>query len=219
MVSYESRMNAPIPDVGLFGKVTQWIRKSKSLAELLAAVVNEVGVSLACDRAKIYQFNPDETGTVVAEWIHEQRLPSLLGLTFPADDIPPEARELFTRVGARSIVNLADRKIGQSGIDPTAPEEIRYRPLSSCHAEYLTAMGVQSSLVVPILQETTLWGLFVFHHAEPRTILEQQVSAVQMVVDLLTVAIRQFQLIEQSQAKADRESALNRYLRSNCKQL
>lgn len=210
MVSHEFQVNASIPDVGLFEQITQWIQSAKNLPELLAAIVEEVGDRLACDRVKIYQFNPDETGTVVAEWIRECYLPSLLGLTFPADDIPPDARELFTKTGARSIVNLADRQIGQSGIDQTAPDEIRYRPLSSCHAEYLAAMGVQSSLVVPILQASTLWGLFVIHHVEPRNLSEAEIHAVQMVVDLLTVAIRQFGLIEQAHAKADRESALNR---------
>lgn len=210
MVNDEFQTNASFPDTELFGRVTHWIRRSKILSELLDAIAQEVGTVLSCDRVKIYQFNSDETGTVVAEWIREHRLPSLLGLTFPADDIPPDARELFTRTGARSMVNLADRQIGQTGIDSTAPDEIRYRPLSSCHAEYLTAMGIQSSLVVPILQEAELWGLLVIHHAEARSLLEAEVEAVQMVVDLLTVAIAQFQLIKQSCARADRESTLRR---------
>jgi light-regulated signal transduction histidine kinase (bacteriophytochrome) len=210
MMNHEFQMYASLPDTELFGRVTHWIRRSKSLSELLDAIVHEVGDVLTCDRVKIYQFNSDETGTVVAEWIREHRLPSLLGLMFPADDIPPDARELFTRTGARSVVNLADRQIGQTGIDPTAPDEIRYRPLSPCHAEYLTAMGVQSSLVVPILQEANLWGLLVIHHVEARSLLEAEVNAVQMVVDLLTMAIAQFQLIEQSRARADRESTLHR---------
>lgn len=196
-------------DAGLFSRVTDWIRRSQHLSEVLSATVREVGQFLTCDRVKIYQFLPDETGRVVAEWIREQRLPSLLGLTFPADDIPPHARELFVKTRARSIVNLSERQIGQSGIDPTAPEEIRYRPLDSCHAEYLSAMGVQSSLVLPILQEATLWGLLVVHHAEPRTLSEEQVETLQLVVDLLTVAIAQFTLTEQARAKAARESLLN----------
>ncbi|MGG6268807.1 GAF domain-containing protein [Leptolyngbya sp. AN03gr2] len=200
---------ASSPDTELFGRIMCWIRRSQNLSEVLAATVEEVGQFLNCDRVKIYQFLPDETGRVVAEWIREQRLPSLLGLTFPADDIPPHARELFIKTRARSIVNLSERQIGQSGIDPTAPEEVRFRPLDSCHAEYLSAMGVQSSLVIPILQEATLWGLLVIHHAEPRTLSEGQIETLQLSVDLLTVAIAQFTLIEQTHAKATRESNLN----------
>ncbi|GAP94941.1 GAF domain-containing sensor histidine kinase [Leptolyngbya sp. NIES-2104] len=197
------------PEAGLLSRVTDWVRRSQSLSETLTTTVTEVGQFLNCDRVKIYQFLPDETGRVVAEWIREQRLPSLLGLTFPADDIPPRAREVFIKTRARSIVNLAERAIGQTGVDPTAPEEIRYRPLDSCHAEYLTAMGVKSSLVMPILQETVLWGLLVVHHAKPQSVAEEQVQALQMVVDLLTVAIAQFNLTDQARAKAERESVLN----------
>ncbi len=200
---------ASIPDVGLFGRVTHWIQRSHELSEIIAAAVKEIGEFLNCDRVKIYQFQADETGRVVAEWIREQRLPSLLGLTFPADDIPPRARELFVKTRARSIVNLAKRQIGQSGVDPHAPDEIRYRPLDACHAEYLTAMGVQSSLVIPIVQNTVLWGLLVVHHTEPQTVPEAQVRAIQLVVDLLTVAIAQSTLTEQARTKAARESSLN----------
>ncbi|MBD1846625.1 GAF domain-containing protein [Cyanobacteria bacterium FACHB-63] len=200
---------APSPDAELFSRVTSWVRRSQHLSGILEATVTEIGQFLNCDRVKIYQFQADETGRVVAEWIRERRLPSLLGLTFPADDIPPHARELFIKARARSIVNLAERQIGQSGIDPAAPEEIRYRSLDPCHAEYLTAMGVQSSLVIPILQETVLWGLLVIHHARPQTIPEEQIEALQLVVDLLTVAIAQSTLTEKARAKAAREAMLN----------
>ncbi|MBE9014094.1 GAF domain-containing protein, partial [Pseudanabaenaceae cyanobacterium LEGE 13415] len=137
---------ASSPDTELFGRIMCGIRRSQNLSEVLSATVGEVGQFLNCDRVKIYEFQPDETGCVVAEWIREQRLPSLLGLTFPADDIPPHARELFVKTRARSVVNLSERQIGQTGIDPTTPEEVRYRPLDPCHAEYLSAMGIQSSL-------------------------------------------------------------------------
>lgn len=204
---------ASSPDAELFGRVTHWVRRSQNLCGILEATVTEIGKFLNCDRVKIYQFQADETGRVVAEWIREQRLPSLLGLTFPADDIPPYARELFVKARARSIVNLAQRQIGQNGTDATAPDEVRYRPLDPCHAEYLTAMGVQSSLVIPILQETVLWGLLVIHHAKPRTVPEEQVEALHLVVDLLTVAIAQSMLTEKARAKAAREAMLNQISR------
>ena len=204
-----SETDTLIPNKELFSRITHWIQKSEALSEILRATVTEVGQFLNCDRVKIYKFQPDETGQVVAEWIREQRLPSLIGLTFPADDIPPSARELFIKTRARSIVNLAERQIGQSGIDLIAPDEVRYRPLDACHAEYLTAMGVQSSLVIPILQDAALWGLLVVHHAEPQNLSEEQVQALQMVVDLLSVAIAQSILTDQLYTKAARESVLN----------
>lgn len=197
----------------LFRRVTNWISRSQDLSEILRVTVTEVGEFLSVDRVKIYQFQADGCGQVVAEHIRDQRLPSLLGLMFPADDIPPQARELFIRARARSIVDLSTQQIGQSVFQQAhgeiAYDDIRYRPVDPCHIEYLMAMGVQSSLVIPIVQQDQLWGLFVVHNAEPRTIAEDQLQAVQMIVDLLTVAIAQSILTEQ----ASREAAHNRISR------
>jgi len=56
---------ASSPDTELFGRIMCWIRRSQNLSEVLAATVEEVGQFLNCDRVKIYQFLPDETGRVV----------------------------------------------------------------------------------------------------------------------------------------------------------
>jgi light-regulated signal transduction histidine kinase (bacteriophytochrome) len=198
----------------LFGRVAHWIGQLRGLSEILKATVTEVGEFLGVDRVKIYQFQPDGCGQVVAEHIREARLPSLLGLMFPADDIPPEARELFIRARARSIVDLSTQCIGQSLVhDQNIYDDLRYRPVDPCHVEYLTTMGVQSTLVIPILHQDQLWGLLVGHHGEPKSIAEPQLQAIQMVVDLLMVAIAQFILTEKACQQAEREATLNRISR------
>lgn len=165
------------------------------------------------DRVMVYKFHPDQSGQVIAESVDLQRLPSLLGLNFPADDIPPQHRELFVRSKVRSIVNVAAGKLGQSFL-PVATtseaEDIAYRPLDACHQEYLTAMGVHSSVVVPIIRHERLWGLLVVHHAEAREFPLEELQLLQMVVDQLTVAIAQAELLAQAQEKAQREAAINR---------
>ena len=64
----------------------------------------------------VYQFHPDGSGKVVAESIHDNILPSLLGLNFPADDIPAHAREMFVKSRVRSIVNVETGQIGKSPV-------------------------------------------------------------------------------------------------------
>lgn len=77
-------------------------------------------------------------------------------------------------------------------------------------------MGVQSSLVVPILQEQhhaqsepILWGLLVAHHVEPRPVTEQDLQLVQRVVDQVSIAIAQSTLLTQARIQAKRESIVN----------
>lgn len=199
----------------LLGRITKRILQSLELEDILAATVAEVRSFLGTDRVKIYKFHPDESGRVVAESIDENRLPSLLGLNFPADDIPPQSRELFLKVKMRSIVDVAGGQISQTFLaDPETgelqPQENCYRSVDPCHIKYLSAMGVQSSLVLPIVDRDKLWGLLVSHHSQRCEISETDLRSLQMVVDLLSVAIARATLLIRAREKAAHEATLNR---------
>ncbi|BBD57997.1 multi-sensor signal transduction histidine kinase [Nostoc sp. HK-01] len=199
----------------LLRRITNRIRQTLELEEIIATTTAEVRYLLGTDRVMIYQFHADGTGQVVGESIYEQRLPSLLGLNFPADDIPPHARELFIKSRVRSIVNVEMQQIGHSPLSKVEtgelkPEDMRYRPVDPCHAEYLTAMGVKSCVVAPIFHQEQLWGLLVSHNSQAHSISEYELAAMQMVVDQLSVAIAQSNLLTQARAKAERESVINR---------
>jgi len=198
----------------LLHRITQRIRRSLELEDILSTTATEVRAFLGSDRVKIYKFHADGSGEVVAESIHNQRLPSLIGLNFPADDIPLQARQIFVEVQARVVVDVVNRQIGQSpGYNLETGEqiadEIRYQPLDPCHAEYLTAMGVKSSMTLPILYHDQLWGLLVAHHSEPQE-MATQLQAIQVVVDQISVAIAQATLLTQARDRAEREVQLNR---------
>ncbi|WRH67934.1 MAG: GAF domain-containing protein [Planktothrix sp. GU0601_MAG3] len=161
----------------LLHRMTNRIRQSLELSGILTATVAEIRSFLGTDRIMIYQFSPDGSGEVVAESRDRDRLPSLLGLHFPADDIPPHAREMFCSLRQRTVVNVGEGRFGTSNNlgEAQTPSGIDYRSLDPCHQAYLTAMGVGSSLAIPILLDSPnypvgesplLWGLLVSHHAE-----------------------------------------------------
>ncbi|MGV0102202.1 hypothetical protein NSTCB13_00717 [Nostoc sp. DSM 114160] len=68
----------------LLHRMTKQIRRSLDLQEILTTTVSEVRLFLGADRVKIYRFDADGSGEVIAESIHKQRLPSLLGSTLPS---------------------------------------------------------------------------------------------------------------------------------------
>lgn len=201
------------------------IRQFLDLKEILTATVEEVRSCLGVDRVMLYQFHADASGEVVAEtMIQLGCLPPLIGLKFPADDIPLWARELYLKARQRSIVNVHNQQIGFSPLlcpdsgTPVATTEIHYRTVDPCHGEYLTAMGVQASLVVPILHynlqqhkvEPHLWGLLIAHHAQPYIFDVDALHRVQQIADQATLAIAQATLLEQAQHQACREATLNK---------
>ncbi len=207
----------------LLNRMTNRIRQSLELQEILSAAVVEVRSFLDTDRVKIYRFEPDGTGQVVAEAVNQNRLPSLLNLYFPAGDIPPAAREMFVKARQRSIVDVPAQCITLTRSDypkttgdltvkevrERVIEDILQRPVDPCHVDYLTAMGVQSSLVMPILDNQNLWGLLVSHHAQPKVFSQEALQLVQMVADQVSIGIAQSHLLSQAREKVRREAFLN----------
>ncbi|TAD74979.1 MAG: GAF domain-containing protein [Oscillatoriales cyanobacterium] len=214
----------------LLMSITGRIRQSLNLPEILDATVEEVRAFLETDRVKIYQFSAEGHGTVVAESLNPTQLPSLKGLHFPADDIPPYARELFVQARQRVV---ADVSTCQTSLSPLERSEsgqtlykssLRYRSLDPCHLEYLRAMGVQSSTIVPIVLDNTgldaqsserfanqyLWGLLASHHATPRKVSEEELHFVQAVVDQLEIAISQSILLQEIADQGAQEAGINR---------
>ncbi|MEG3985982.1 GAF domain-containing protein [Microcoleus sp. S28C3] len=230
----------------LVRRITERIRKSLELEDILTSTVVEVRSFLKTDRIMIYRFSVDGSGEVVAESINNNRLPSLKGLHFPADDIPAHAREMYVSMRLRTIIDVNSGTIVLSPLDaadtgqPLVNEEMHYRALDPCHTAYLMAMGVQSSLVVPILHRTIasensnidicdartcltryepgnnqkihieLWGLLVSHHCAPLNISPADLEVVQLVSDQLSSAIAHALLLQQTRSQATREATLSR---------
>ncbi|MBW4694880.1 MAG: GAF domain-containing protein [Lyngbya sp. HA4199-MV5] len=209
-----SKLPLRSPQADQLHHITTTIRQSLQLQEILQATVTEVRRFLEIDRVVVYRFHPDEHGEVLAEAIQHRQLPSLKGLHFPADDIPPETRALFLKVRQHAIVDLSTQQTGWSVPDAfegrdSASRDIRYRPVDSCHRDYLNAMGVQASVVVPILQQEQLWGLLVAHHSKPRPVSEAELRFLQLVVDQVATAIAHANVFSQVQLQAQRESTAN----------
>ena len=83
-------MSNTVPDPGdILHQIAWSIRNSQELPEILSRSVEGIQEFLKIDRVKLYQFERDGSGVVVAEARQGDRLPPLAGLHFPAEDIPP----------------------------------------------------------------------------------------------------------------------------------
>ncbi|HEY9849989.1 MAG TPA: EAL domain-containing protein [Leptolyngbyaceae cyanobacterium] len=199
----------------LLNRIATRIRRSLELKEILTTTVQEIRSFLDTDRVKIYFFHPDGSGEVIAEARHTNRLPSLLGLHFPATDIPPYILQMFIKARQRVIVDVSSGHKTVSQLDcphtgeSLVSEDICYSPVDPCHIEYLTAMGVSSCLTVPIIHQNQLWGLLVSHHAQPINISEKDLKIVQLLVDQVSIAIAQSNLLSRTRQQAQHESVCN----------
>ena len=158
----------------------------------LAAV--EVRRITGFDRVLVYRFDRDGHGSVIAE-DRNGRLPSYLGLRFPASDVPAQARELYVRNRLRLIADAAYEPVPiRPERDPRSgqPLDLSHsvlRSVSPVHVEYMRNMRTPASMSISIVCEGELWGLISCHHAEPRLVGYEVRTACELLGRLLSVQI------------------------------
>lgn len=124
------------------------------------------------DRVMIYRFDLDYNGEIVAE-NKRAKLETFMGLRFPSYDIPAQARAIMAKLPLRFISDVKQVHVALLGKDTSlAPLNLTNaytRGVSPVHLEYLTNMGVQSSMTLSIVVDDALWGMISFHHQRPKT--------------------------------------------------
>lgn len=167
----------------LMMEMSQRIRQSLHLQEILQTTVDEVRQYLQTDRVIIFQFAPNWSGTVAVE-----------------------------SVGAEWIAILSteihDPCFGQDYIEPfqqglvTAKADIYTAGIGECHLDLLARFQVRANLVVPILLGEKLWGLLIAHHcAVPRQWQASEIELLQQVAAQSGIAIQQAALFKQVQTE------------------
>jgi PAS domain S-box-containing protein len=166
----------------LSAEISQKIRQSLQLAEILQTAVEEVQKLLNVDRVLIFRFETDGSGTVVRERVLEG-YPTVMGgnIVDPCFDSSYRARYQQGRIDT-----IAD--ITQAGLEP-------------CYVKFLQQFAVRASAIVPIqLRDDELWGLLIVHHCQSTR--QWQPSELEIMARLTTqigIALAQAQLLEREQ--------------------
>ena len=176
----------------LVTQIAHQIRQSLNLDEVLATTVKEVQLFLQADRVLIYRLWDDGTGSA----IHETVLPphsSILGQIFPEEVFPQQYHQAYSLGKTRAIANVEQADV------------------ESCLADFVKQFGVQSKLVVPIIQENRksndsgtsqpyLWGLLIAHQCNrPRQWEDWEVELMKQLATQVAIAIQQSELYKQLQ--------------------
>ncbi len=175
LVIIEAEPSNPMESTEAAGLVRSMIRRldaAGTLAKFLHQGARQVHGLTGFDRVMLYRFHADGSGEVVAE-VARGGIDPLLGLRYPATDIPRQARALYLRNPFRIIcdVDAVPATILASADDTGGPLDLSLsvlRAVSPVHIAYLRNMGVVASLSVSIIVEGRLWGLFACHHYSPR---------------------------------------------------
>ncbi|MEA5580428.1 ATP-binding protein [Nodularia harveyana UHCC-0300] len=170
------------------------LKYTYSLAEIGKILVTEVKTITGFDRVMLYRFDQDWHGTVIAEEKPEYLIP-YLGLSYPASDIPAQARKLYSQNWIRLIPNVHYQP---AAIIPTnnpltdAPLDLSQsvlRSVSPLHIEYMQNMGVTASMSISIMKDGNLWGLISCHHQSPKYIPYEIRNACELLGEIISLEI------------------------------
>ena len=176
----------------LTSAITQQIRQSLDLNQILNTTVTQVQQFLACDQVAIYRTQGDGTGKIVAQALapdccvpQENSLPEY---------IFPYACHQFYCQGEIHTVADVER-------DEMLP----------CLADTLRQCGAKSKLIVPILQNETLWGLLIAHqYKATRKWQPDEAELLTSLATQVTIAIQQAELYSQLQAELTERQQIQR---------
>lgn len=162
-------------------------------------------------RVLVYRFDEDWNGEALAEALDASAYDSLLGLRFPASDIPAQARALYVRAPARFVVDrdyvpvplLADASAGNAPFDLSFAGA---RSLSPIHLEYQRNLGVNGSMSSSIVVDGRLWGLIIGHHRRPHYLPPESRAALTTVTDALSLRLG---ALERAASWRDQEAHLS----------
>jgi light-regulated signal transduction histidine kinase (bacteriophytochrome) len=166
---------------------------SQDLCDVLAEQIAEL---TGFDRVMLYSFDDEDHGTVLSE-VNNGRLPSYLGLRFPASDIPKQARELYVLNTTRIIPNAeyVPSPLAGATTRPAAQLDLSLsvlRSVSPVHLQYMKNMGTAASMSVSIVLDGKLWGLIGCHNTAPKTVPYLIRSACDMLAKLAATQFTTF---------------------------
>jgi light-regulated signal transduction histidine kinase (bacteriophytochrome) len=149
--------------------------EANTVQEFSQRAVEHVREITGFARVGMYRFAADESGEMIAE---DKRadLDPLLGLHYPATDIPQQARAMYLKNWLRFIPDvdylaapLVPVRTPSTGRPPDMTHSV-LRSVSPIHIQYLKNMGVAATMTISIIQDGKLWGMIMCHHDSPRLI-------------------------------------------------
>lgn len=164
----------------LLSTITQHIRQSLDLNDILTATVTDVLELLHCDRVLILRVYPDQSSKIETEALVAGES-SLAGETYLCNCLN-ECYPHFCRM--TPVV-----------VDDFASYSSEYCPLA-----YLLGLEAVAQMVVPVLHQDNLWGLLIVHTChQPRHWQTWEVDLLAEIANQVSIAIHQAHLYQQVQ--------------------
>ncbi|MBW4562780.1 MAG: EAL domain-containing protein [Mojavia pulchra JT2-VF2] len=181
----------------LITTIATQIRSSLNLQDILDTTVQQVRSLLDCDRATIWQFQPDWSIVGVAESVANGYV-SYLGKQVYDSCYAPNWTVSYRIERARVVCDIYTTQ------------------MSDCHRQQLETLQIRAKILVPIIEGDNLWGLLnVVESQTPRQWLAEEISLMQQLSTQLAIAIHQATAYQQLQTELAERQRTEAHLRQS----
>ncbi len=201
----------------LIFEISNRIRRELDLNIILSTTVTEMREVLQCDRVVVYRFNPDWSGSFVAESVDEQWLPLVDKLptqlmanqSIEGDDCYIQA--LIASSSPIVDTYLKDSQGGKYSTGSTylCVNNIYSMEFDQCYIDLLESFQIQAYITTPIYEGEKLWGLLAsYQNSAPRIWQNDEVAIAIQIANQLGVSVKQAELFSQIKQQSDLQKIL-----------
>ncbi|MEJ2883658.1 GAF domain-containing protein [Pedobacter sp. GR22-6] len=165
--------------------------KADTVQEVCDTAITELRKLSGFDGILMYSFDKEWNGTVISE-DKDERLEQYLGQTFPASDVPRQAREMYLKNPYRLIPNRNYQPIRlYPVINPVTNafidlSDCNLRGVAAVHLEYMKNMGIKASMSIRVIYNQSLWGLISCHHIDEKYLNYEICSVFEWLSELIS---------------------------------
>ncbi|MBE9042271.1 PAS domain S-box protein [Oscillatoriales cyanobacterium LEGE 11467] len=175
----------------LFAEIALKICRSLQLDDILQTTVTEVQKILDCDRVLIYRLLPD-------------------GLYVKAEAlVPPHSALLDLYLPPEAFPGLPQQSYREGKVTAINDVEQTYCAYAPHIYELMQQWGVKAKLMVPILQQDTVWGFIIAHQCSTaRQWTDFETELLEQLADRVGITVAQAQLLTARQESEARFRAM-----------
>lgn len=189
-------------------RVIEHMRQTLDIEQIFRTTTDELRQLLKCDRVLIYRFQPDWSGTCVAESVGEPWTPVLASTEM---EIAHACEGNHCRVKTWDQDHISDTYLQETqggvyrqGTPYLSVADISQAGFSACYRQLLERLQAKAYLTLPISQGNRLWGLLsAYQNAHPREWQPADIALATHISTQLGVALQQADLLQQTQQQSE----------------
>ncbi len=188
--------------------IVQSIGSASELKEIFRTSTQEVRKLLQVDRAVVYRFNPDWSGEVLAEsagseWVSIMEIQETDETLF-STEMNADQQCTLKNMEAGSALDKDTYFMNSKGGDYTRGKkfnlvnDVYAANFSPCYLKSLEKYQARAYIIVPIVQDSKLWGLFgIYQNSGAREWKTNELNLLLKISPQLSIAIEQAEKTEQ----------------------